>query len=88
MRDRLLRRLAVRIIGTQPRLLLATILAEHDDATLAARLGCELSAMPRLRLCPALRPEQWDADTVAIATGVGCNPERLGGTGATRRERP
>ncbi len=72
-----LHRLAVRAVATAPGLLLATRLAEYDDATLAAQLGCDPAAVGRLRLCRPPRPECWAADVAAIAQHVRCDPAGL-----------
>ncbi len=75
--DTRLRRMAVRAIATEPGLLLATALAEFDDAELAAQLGCDPAAVVRLRLCRPPRPECWAADVAAIARHVGCDAGAL-----------
>jgi hypothetical protein len=72
-----LARLAVRALATAPGLLLATPLAEYDNDTLAARLGCAPAAVVRLRLCGPPRPERWSADLAAIAQHVGCDAGAL-----------
>ena len=75
--DRHLRRLAQRAIATRPGLLLATALAEFDDDTIAERLGCDVAAVLRLRLCQPPRPDRWAADVAAIAAAIGCPPAAL-----------
>ncbi len=67
------RRLAVRAIATRPGLLLATALAEYPDDWLAARLGCPVAGVVRLRLCRPPRADHWAADVQAIAAAVGAD---------------
>ncbi len=54
---------------------------EHlDDAALAARLGCPVTALAQVRLCRAPRLESSAAyreDVTAIATKFGLNPVAL-----------
>ncbi|HLH25975.1 MAG TPA: hypothetical protein VK066_25950 [Chloroflexota bacterium] len=72
-----LRRLTVRALATRPGLLLTTALAEYDDATLAAQLGCPVAGVMRLRLCQPPRPAYWAADVQAIAARIGAEPAAL-----------
>lgn len=62
-----------------------------DDPALAARLGCEVADLPRLRLCRAPRPDPADfrADVQAVAAAFGIDPRGLAaavrhGEGLTR----
>ena len=50
-----------------------------DDAALAARLGCRVVDLPRLRLCRAPRPglEEFREDVTAVARAFGIEVERL-----------
>jgi hypothetical protein len=64
---------------------LACPLAEYarserlDDAGLAARLGCRVEDLTRLRLCRAPRPEpaEFKADVTAVAQAFGIDPAKL-----------
>ena len=50
-----------------------------DDAALAARLGCRITDLTRLRLCRAPRPDLTDfrTDITAVATAFGIDPVEL-----------
>lgn len=52
-----------------------------DDAALAARLGCRVEDLPRLRLCRSPRPglEEFRADVTAVAQAFGIEPGILAG---------
>jgi hypothetical protein len=54
--------------------------SEHlDDGALAARLGCRVEDLPRLRLCRAPRPglEEFREDVTAVAHAFGIEPGTL-----------
>jgi len=48
-----------------------------DDAALAARLGCAVADLTRLRLCRAPRAAEFRADVTTVATAFGIDPNVL-----------